>query len=75
MPSCFCEDEAGEMLEIVLRTREFDLGIFGQCGLSGKLDSYIQSGKNMLSKALASTSRTQTSAIEVYIVSLKNLKH
>ena len=72
---CFCEDEAGEMLEIVLGTREFDLGIFGQYGLSGKLDSYIQSGKNMLSKALASTSRTQTSAIEAYIVSLKNLKH
>lgn len=72
---CFCEDEAGEMLEIVLGTREFDLGIFGQYGLSGKLDSYIQSGKNMLSKALASTSKTQTSAIEAYIVSLKNLKH
>lgn len=63
------------MLEIVLGTREFDLGIFGQYGLSGKLDSYIQSGKNMLSKALASTSRTQTFAIEAYIVSLKNLKH
>ncbi len=72
---CFCEDEAGEMLEIVLGTREFDLGIFGQYGLSGKLDSYIQSGKNMLSKALASTSKTQDSSIEAYITSLRNLKY
>ena len=43
---CFCEDESGEMLDIVLRTRVWEYDNFRNGGMMSRLTSFITSGKN-----------------------------
>ena len=56
---CLCDEEAGEMLEIVLKSARCDYGVWNlNTGLAGRMGEMIASGKNNFSKAVASASKT-----------------
>ncbi len=72
---CFCEDESGEMLDIVLQSRVYDLDYFGMFGINSTMQSYISSGKNMISKAIGSKSSAAKSKLDEYIAKRKDAKY
>lgn len=71
---CFCEDESGEMLDIVLRTRVWEYDNFRNGGMMSRLTSFITSGKNQFTKALASMSNSANSVYDAHMATLKKLK-
>ena len=72
---CFCEDESGEMLDLVLQSRVYDLDYFGMFGINSTMQSYISSGKNMISKAIGSKSSAAKSKLDEYIAKRKDAKY
>lgn len=56
---CLCDDGAGEMLDIVLKSARCDYGIWnGSTGVINRIGEMVTSGKNNFSKAIASASKT-----------------
>lgn len=56
---CLCDDGAGEMLDIVLKSARCDYGIWnGNTGVINRIGEMVTSGKNNFSKAIASASKT-----------------
>ena len=56
---CLCDDGAGEMLEIVLKSARCDYGVWnGSTGVISRIGEMVVSGKNNFAKALASTSKS-----------------
>ena len=56
---CLCDDGAGEMLEIVLKSARCDYGIWnGSTGVINRIGEMVVSGKNNFAKALATTSKS-----------------
>ena len=56
---CLCDDGAGEMLDIVLKSARCDYGIWnGSTGVINRIGEMVVSGKNNFAKALASTSKS-----------------
>ncbi len=56
---CLCDDGAGEMLEIVLKSARCDYGVWnGSTGVINRIGEMVVSGKNNFAKALASTSKS-----------------
>ena len=70
---CFCEDEAGEMLDIVIRTRVWEYDVFRNSGMTNRVTSFITSGKNQFSKALASMGNSANAVINTHMEALKQL--
>ena len=71
---CFCEDEAGEMLDIVLRTRTWEYDSFVNGGMMSRVTSFITTGKNQFAKALSSMGSSANSVYEGRMNNLKKLK-
>ena len=71
---CFCEEEAGEMLDIVLRTRVWGYDIFRNGGMMTRITSFIVTGKNQFTKALASMGNSANSVIESHMNALSKLR-
>ncbi len=71
---CFCEEEAGEMLDIVLRTRVWEYDIFRNGGMMTRITSFIVTGKNQFTKALASMGNSANSVIESHMNALSKLR-
>ena len=62
---CLCDEGAGEMLEIVLNSLNFDYGNFEEnTGFISRIGEMIISGKNNLSKAAASAAKVANAALE-----------
>lgn len=62
---CLCDDGAGEMLDIVLKSARCDYGIWnGSTGVINRIGEMVVSGKNNFSKAIASASKTCQSALD-----------
>ena len=60
-----CDEGAGEMLEIVLNSLNFDYGNFEEnTGFISRIGEMIISGKNNLSKAAASAAKVANAALE-----------
>lgn len=60
-----CDEGAGEMLEIVLNSLNFDYGNFEEnTGFISRIGEMIISGKNNLSKAAASAAKAANAALE-----------
>ena len=56
---CLCDDGAGELLEIVLKSARCDYGIWnGSTGVKNRIGEMIMSGKNNFSKAINSLSKS-----------------
>ena len=56
---CLCDDGAGEMLEIVLKSARCDYGVWnGSTGVISRIGEMVVSGKNNFAKAFASTSKS-----------------
>ena len=56
---CLCDDGAGEMLEIVLKSARCDYGVWnGSTGVINRIGEMVVSGKNNFAKALATTSKS-----------------
>ena len=72
---CFCEDEAGEMLEIVFQNRVFDLGYYAKYELASRISTFISTEKNMLSKAIAGISRADEQKLSDYYNAFRKLEH
>ena len=71
---CFCEEEASEMLDIVLRTRTWEYDIFRNGGMMTRITSFIVTGKNQFTKALASMGNSANSMIESHMNALSKLR-
>ncbi len=71
---CFCEEEAGEMLDIVLRTRTWEYDAFVVGGMMSRATSFITTGKNQFAKALSSMGSSANAVYENHMNSLKKLK-
>ena len=62
---CLCDEGAGEMLDIVLGSLNFDYGIFNEdTGFNSKVCDMIVSGKNNLAKAAASAAKSCNETLE-----------
>ncbi len=62
---CLCDEGAGEMLDIVLGSLNFDYGIFNEdTGFNSKVCDMIVSGKNNLAKAAASAAKACNETLE-----------
>ena len=53
---CLCDDGAGEMLDIVLKS--------ARCGVINRIGEMVTSGKNNFAKAIASASKTCQSTLD-----------
>ena len=71
---CLCDEGAGEMLDIVLRTRVWEYDNFRNGGMMSRLTSFITSGKNQFTKALASMGNSANSVYDSHMATLKKLK-
>ncbi len=61
---CLCDDNAGEMLEIVLKSAFVDFGHFyTHIGIVNRIGNMMSSGKNNISKAIASASKAADEAL------------
>ena len=72
---CFCEEESGEMLDIVLKSRVYDLDYFGMFGINSTIQTYISSGKNMISKAIGGKSSAAQTKLTEYIAKRRDAKY
>ena len=62
---CLCDDGAGEMLDIVLKSACSDYGIWNaSTGVINRIGEMVTSGKNNFSKAIASASKTCQSTLD-----------
>lgn len=62
---CLCDDGAGEMLDIVLKSACSDFGIWSSStGVINRIGEMVTSGKNNFSKAIASASKTCQSSLD-----------
>lgn len=62
---CLCDDGAGEMLDIVLKSARCDYGIWnGSTGVINRIGEMVTSGKNNFAKAIASASKTCQSTLD-----------
>lgn len=69
----FCDDGAGEMLDIVFKSRVWDLDYFGNMGITSTVAGYISTGKNMFSKAIASKSNATNNLLDSYRSNVKKV--
>lgn len=67
----FCDDGAGEMLDIVFKGRVWDMDYIRAYGITSTAASYIGTGKNQFSKAITSKSNATNSAIDAYRTNVK----
>ncbi len=65
---CLCDEGAGEMLEIILKSTFVDYGHYNtNVGIIGRISGMISSGKNNISKAIASASRAADDVLATYM--------
>ena len=65
---CLCDEGAGEMLEIVLKSTFVDYGHYNtNVGIIGRISGMISSGKNNISKAIASASKAADDVLATYM--------
>ena len=69
----FCDDGAGEMLDIVFKGRVWDMDYLGNMGITSTVASYISTGKNMFSKAIASKSAATNGKLDDYRANVKKV--
>ena len=65
---CLCDEGAGEMLEIVLKSTFVDYGHYNtNVGIIGRISGMISSGKNNISKAISSASKAADDILATYM--------
>lgn len=69
----FCDDGAGEMLDIVFKGRVWDMDYLGNMGITAAVAGYISTGKNMFSKAIASKSAATNGKLDDYRANVKKV--
>ncbi len=67
----FCDDGAGEMLDIIFKARVWDYDYLGTCGIVSTAALCISNGKNTFSKAIGSKSSTTNQKLDAYRESVK----
>ena len=69
----FCDDGAGEMLDIIFKARVWDYDYLGTCGITSTAALCISNGKNTFSKAIGSRSSATNSKLDAYRENVKKI--